>query len=69
MQVDTTGLPIGKALRVERTLAGLTATRVAAAVGIHLSRLSRIESGHVVPTAEEVERIRIAIRAGARPAA
>ena len=67
--VDTTGLPIGKALKVERTVADLSLTRVATAVGISAGYLSRIESGERTASAELVAKIRVAIRAGQRSVA
>jgi transcriptional regulator with XRE-family HTH domain len=62
-QIDTTGLPIGKQLKVERTIADLSLTRVATAVGISAGYLSRIESGERIGSPELVEKIRVAIRA------
>jgi transcriptional regulator with XRE-family HTH domain len=65
VRIDTSELPIGQALKVERTIAGITSTRVASAVGISIGHLSRIESGERRASPELVERIRIAIRAAA----
>lgn len=62
--VDTTGLPIGKALKVERTVAGISLSKVAHAVGVSVGHLSRIESGDRTASDELVGRIRVAIRAG-----
>ena len=67
--VDTTGLPIGKALKVERTVADLSLTHVALAVGISAGYLSRIESGERTGSPELVEKIRVAIRSGQSAAA
>jgi transcriptional regulator with XRE-family HTH domain len=68
-RVDTSGLPIGQALKVERTIAGVTLTRIATAVGVSIGQLSRIESGERTASAELVERIRVAIRAATETAA
>jgi len=65
VQVDTTGLPLGRALKVERVAADVSLTRVARAVGVSIGHLSRIEKGERTPSAELVERIRTAIRAAA----
>ena len=61
-EVDTSALPIGSALKVERTLAGVTTTDVAAAVQVSIGHLSRIESGERTASPELVESIREAIR-------
>lgn len=63
--LDTSGLPVGQALKVERIVARVEAQRVAAAVGISPGHLSRIESGERKASPELIERIRIAIRAAA----
>lgn len=63
--LDTSGLPIGKALKLERVAAGVPATRVAASVGISAGHLSHIEAGRRTASPELVERIRVAIRAAA----
>lgn len=63
--VDTSGLPIGRALKVERTVVGAELTRIAKAVGISAGHLSHIEAGNRTASPELVERIRIAIRAAA----
>lgn len=63
--VNTDGLPIGRALKVERVAAGVSSTRVAAAVGISIGHLSHIEAGRRVASPELIERIRTAIRAAA----
>ncbi len=60
--VDTSGLPIGMALRVERVTAKATTTAVAVAVGISIGHLSRIESGDRTASDDLVKRIRDAIR-------
>ena len=65
MTVDTTGLPIGQALKVERTIARVSLTRIAVAVGVSIGQLSRIEKGERTASAELVKRIRVAIRAAA----
>lgn len=67
--VDTTGLPIGQALKVERTLARVSLTRVAEAVGVSIGQLSRIEKGERTASPELVERIRVAVRAATETAA
>lgn len=69
MPIDTTGLPIGRVLKVERTLAGVSLTRVAHAIDISIGHLSRIESGERTASPEQIERIRVAIRAGAEAVA
>jgi Helix-turn-helix domain len=61
--VDTSGLPIGRALKVERTVAGAELGRIAAAVGISAGHLSHIEAGRRHASPELIERIRTAIRA------
>lgn len=61
MPIDTTGLPIGQALKVERTVAGLSSTHVALAVGISIGHLSRIEKGERTASDELVEKIRATI--------
>lgn len=61
MPLDTTGMPIGKALKLERVAAGVTSTMVARAVGISIGHLSRIESGQRTATPEMIGRIRTAI--------
>ncbi len=67
--VDTSGLPIGRALKVERVAAGVSLTRVAAAVGVSIGQLSRIEKGERTATPELIERIRVAVRAATETAA
>lgn len=59
--VDTTGLPIGRALKVERTAAGHSLTAIAAAVEISAGHLSHIEAGRRVASEELVAKIRKAI--------
>jgi transcriptional regulator with XRE-family HTH domain len=66
--VDTTGLPIGQALKVERTLARVSLTTVSRAVDVSIGQLSRIESGERTATPEMVERIRAVVQAAARVA-
>lgn len=67
--VDTSGLPIGRALKVERVAAGVPLGRVATAIGISAGHLSRIEKGERTASPELVERIRVAIRAASESAA
>jgi transcriptional regulator with XRE-family HTH domain len=64
-QVDTTGLPIGRALKVERVAAGVTSTAIAEAVGISIGHLSRIEKGERTASDELVGKIRQAIQSQA----
>ena len=64
-QVDTSALPIGRALKVERVAAGVSLTRVAVAIGVSIGQLSRIEKGERNASPELIERIRVAVRAGA----
>jgi transcriptional regulator with XRE-family HTH domain len=66
--VDTTGLPIGTALRIERVAARVSLTHVARAVGVSIGQLSRIESGDRTASVELIERIRVAVRSAARAA-
>lgn len=61
--IDTTELPIGRALKVERTVAGVSLTAVALGVGISAGQLSHIEKGDRSVSAELVERIRAFIAA------
>ena len=67
--VDTSGLPIGLALKVERVTAKVSQTRIAQAVGISLGHLSRIESGERVASPELIREIRVAIRASGKAVA
>ena len=67
--VDRTDLPIGRQLKLERVAADVSLTKVAHAVGVSIGQLSRIESGHRTASNELIDRIRVAIRAAARPAA
>jgi len=67
--VDTTGLPIGQALKIERTLARVSLTRISLAVGVSIGQLSRIEKGERTATPELIERIRVAVRAATETAA
>lgn len=66
--VDTSGLPIGMTLRVERTVAKASLTAIASAVGISIGHLSRIETGERTPSDDLVASIRAAIRAKAAAA-
>ena len=59
--VNTSKLPIGQALKVERTVAGLGLGAVAAAAGISAGYLSHLEKGDRKARPEMVERIRAAI--------
>jgi len=52
------------ALREERRRAGLTGDRLAARCGISQSKISKIETGKVLPSASDVERIVSALGAG-----
>lgn len=63
--VDTSGLPIGRALKVERAAAGVPLGLVARAVGVSSGHLSHIEAGRRVASDELIERIRTAVRAAA----
>lgn len=54
--------PIGLTLKLERVEAGVTLTSVAAAVGMSIGHLSRIEAGTRTATPELIERIRAAVR-------
>lgn len=63
--VNTSGLPIGRVLKVERTAAGLSLTAVATAVGISVGHLSNIEAGRRRATAELLEAIRDTVRKAA----
>jgi transcriptional regulator with XRE-family HTH domain len=62
MPLDTSNLPIGRALKVERTAAGLELGKVAAAVGISAGHLSHIERDERTASPELIERIRTAFR-------
>jgi transcriptional regulator with XRE-family HTH domain len=59
--VNTSKLPIGKALKVERTVADLDLGKVAEAAGISAGHLSHIEAGERKASPELIARIRIAI--------
>lgn len=61
-EVDTSNLPIGRALKVERVAAGASSTAIAKAVDISIGHLSRIESGERTASDELVAKIRGAIR-------
>ena len=67
--VDTSGMPIGLALKVERVAAGVSLGAVAAAVEVSAGHLSHIEAGRRTASAELVDRIRAAIQAAAEAAA
>ncbi len=60
-QIDTTDLPIGTRLKLERTLAGASLTDIAKAVGVSIGQLSRIESGARRASDDLVQRIREAV--------
>lgn len=66
--VNTSKLPIGRALKVERTVAGLELGKIADAVGISAGHLSHIEAGNRNASPELIERIREAIRAASEGA-
>lgn len=68
-QINTADMPIGRQLKLERTIAGVSLTLVARAVGVSIGQLSRIESGHRTATPELIERIRVAVRAAGENAA
>jgi transcriptional regulator with XRE-family HTH domain len=57
------------ALREARKVAGLTGERLAARCGISQSKISKIETGKVLPSATDVERILTALGAGGERAA
>jgi len=61
--VNTSKLPIGQALKVERTVAGLRLGQIATAVGISAGHLSHVEAGNRNASPELIERIREAIKA------
>jgi transcriptional regulator with XRE-family HTH domain len=60
--VTVTGLPIGRALKLERTIAGVSLTSVAQAVGVSIGHLSRIESGERTASPDLVDAIRAAVQ-------
>ena len=68
-QIDTTDLPIGRVLKLERVAANVSLTHLSKALGVSIGQLSRIESGHRTASDELIERIRIAVRDAAEPAA
>lgn len=68
-QINTADLPIGRRLKLERTIAGVSLTLIARAVGVSIGQLSRIESGHRTASEDLIERIRMAIRAAGEDAA
>jgi|HubBroStandDraft_6_1064221.scaffolds.fasta_scaffold303416_3 transcriptional regulator with XRE-family HTH domain len=51
----------GQALRAKRAVAGVPGAAISIRTGIPRSRLSHIERGYLVPTADEVQRIESAI--------
>jgi len=59
--LDTTHMPIGLALKVERTAAGYSLTEIAKAVGVSPGHLSHIEAGRRVASTELIVKIRAAI--------
>lgn len=61
-QIDTSGLPTGKALKLERVAASVSLTDIAVAVEISIGHLSRIESGERQASEELVKKIRAAIQ-------
>jgi transcriptional regulator with XRE-family HTH domain len=67
--VNTAKLPIGRALKVERTIAGAELGKIAAAVGISAGHLSHIEAGERKASPELIGRIRAAITRAAEGAA
>ena len=68
-QIDTTDLPIGRVLKLERVAANVSLTHLSRELGVSIGQLSRIESGHRTASAELIERIRTAVREAAEPAA
>lgn len=69
MAIDTSTLPLGRQLALERIVADVKQYEVARRAGLSLSRLSRLENGVIAITPAEAERIRAAIDAGRRVAA
>lgn len=65
---NTTSLPIGMVLKLERTAARVSLTTVARAVGVSIGHLSHIESGNRTASPDLIDRIREAIEAGRRAA-
>lgn len=61
-QIDTTDLPIGRVLKLERVAANVSLTHLSKKLGISIGQLSRIESGHRTASDELIERIRTAVR-------
>ena len=59
--VDFEALPIGRRLKVERVVAGVSLSAIAQAVGVSIGHLSRIESGQRTASDELVSRIRAAL--------
>jgi len=65
LTVSTTPTPwltTGRALKVERVMAGLTITQVAAAMGVSVSHISHIEAGRRYANAATLDRIRATMR-------
>ncbi len=62
-QIDTSDLPIGRKLKLERVAADVSLTAVAKAVGVSIGQLSRIESGQRTASAELITQIRVAVSA------
>ena len=60
--LDTSALSTGRALKVERTVAGLELGKVASAVGISAGHLSHIERDERTASPELIDRIQRAIR-------
>ena len=54
--------PIGNRIRQLRLLRGMHLADLQQATGIHATWLSRIETGRGVPTPEELEKIKAALR-------
>lgn len=68
-QIDTSGFPTGKALKLERVAAEVSVTAIAEAVGISIGHLSRIESGERQASDELIAKIRAAISANGKAVA
>lgn len=64
-QGTTSERPIGLTLKLERVEAGVSLTKIAAAVGVSIGHLSHIEAGRRTASPELIERIRTAVRAAA----
>ena len=61
-RIDTPWATTGKALKVERVIAGVSLTSVAQAMGVSVSHLSHIESGRRYVSPEQQDRIRATIK-------